>query len=78
MAVTVWKEDGHDQISAGAIDCEGSCNTDFSDIRFVDSDHSTVLPHWIEETGTSRGDHYACMWVNLDTDTVLVSGEQRN
>jgi len=45
--LTVWKEDGHDDSSTGNIDCEGKCNDNFSDIRFV-YDNTTELSYWME------------------------------
>jgi len=46
--------------SGGDVDCEGHCNDDFSDLRFVYA-NSTELPYWIEYN--SSGDH-ALVWVN--------------
>ena len=63
MELTLWIEDGHDDISKSFIDCENKCNDDFSDIRFAD-ENKNEIPYWIALTGISDGDHYATIWVN--------------
>jgi hypothetical protein len=63
MSLVIYKEEGHDDFENGIVDCEGHCNVDFSDIRFVDSDQTTLLPYWIEEIDIDDGDHYARVWV---------------
>jgi len=63
MMIQVWMEDGYDDVSNGVIDCEDHCNSDFSDIRFIDDDHTTLLSYWIEEIGVDDGDHFAYIWV---------------
>jgi len=41
---------------------------DFSDIRFINHNHSIILPYWIESIGTDEGDHYADIWVKTSGD----------
>jgi len=53
--------------SGGDVDCEGHCQADFDDIRFVDIDNSTVLPHWKEEYVSGQ---YAIFWVNVSADAM--------
>lgn len=48
--------------SGGDIDCEGHCNDNFSDIRFI-YNNATALPYWIE-TGSVNNGNYATFWVN--------------
>jgi len=71
MMLEVWKEDGHDDVMNGMIDCEDHCNDNFSDIRFVDIDHITLLPYWIEVTDTNGNDHYAYIWVNTSGNDII-------
>ncbi len=63
MLIKVWKEDGYDDVNSGVIDCEGHCNDDFTDIRFVDNDQETLLSYWIEDQSLDRADHFAYIWV---------------
>jgi parallel beta-helix repeat protein len=63
MPLIIYKEDGYDDPGSGVIDCEGHCNDNFSDVRFVASDQTTLLPYWIEETGINNGHRYARIWV---------------
>ena len=58
MPITVYDEDGHDDPAAGIVDCEGRCNEDFSDLRFVSGDEE--LPYWIESV---EPDGAARVWV---------------
>jgi len=53
--------------SGGDVDCEGHCQADFDDIRFVDIDNSTVLPYWKEIYVDSN---YAIFWVNVSADAM--------
>jgi hypothetical protein len=46
--------------------CNGYCQSDFSDIRFVDSDGITELDYWMEENSDSSN---AVFWVEV-TDTL--------
>ena len=60
--ITVYKPDGYDNPSAGIIDCEGHCNNDFSDIRFLTYDNNSVLDYWLE----SKVDgNQAIFWIKL-------------
>ncbi|HEC77005.1 MAG TPA: DUF2341 domain-containing protein [Thermoplasmatales archaeon] len=68
MMITVYKEDGHDDILNATVDCENHCNENFSDIRFVANDSITLLPYWIESMGTENGHHYARIWVKTSGD----------
>jgi hypothetical protein len=63
MLLTVYREDGHDDLKNGILDCEGHCRPDFSDLRFISSDGHTELPHWIETTSTDGMDNFARIWV---------------
>ncbi len=71
MLIQVWKENGHDNAGNDVIDCEDNCSGDFSDLRFVDNDQTTLLSYWIEEMGTSGGDHYAQFWVKTSGDNSI-------
>ena len=51
----------------GDVSCNGHCQSDFDDIRFVDIDNSTVLPHWKEKYVDSQ---YAIFWVNVSADAM--------
>ena len=53
--------------SGGDVSCNGHCQSDFDDIRFVDIDNSTVLPHWKEKYVDSQ---YAIFWVNVSADAM--------
>ncbi len=53
--------------SGGDVSCEGHCQPDFDDIRFVDTDNSTVLPHWKETYVDSQ---FAIFWVNVSADAM--------
>jgi len=53
--------------SGGDINCSGHCQTDFDDIRFVDTDNTTVLPYWRETYVSSS---YAIFWVNVSADAM--------
>ena len=53
--------------SGGDVSCEGHCQADFDDIRFVDIDNSTVLPYWKETYVDSQ---YAIFWVNVSADAM--------
>ena len=64
MRIKVYKNDGHDNPSAGEIDTEGHCKDDFGDIRFTDSEDNE-LPYWIEE---KEDGNYAIIWVKLPSN----------
>jgi len=51
----------------GNVSCEGHCQPDFDDIRFVDIDNTTVLPYWKETYVDSQ---YAIFWVNVSADAM--------
>jgi len=53
--------------SGGDVDCEGHCQADFDDIRFVDIDNSTELSYWRETYASSD---YAIFWVNVSADAI--------
>ena len=67
IRLKIFKEDGYDDISNSIVDCDGHCNDNFSDIRFASLD-ATELPYWIEENGTSNGDHWAIVWIKLPSN----------
>ncbi len=54
---------------AGSPDCDlhcsAHCASDFSDIRFLDTDNATMLDYWIEEK--VDGDH-ADVWIEMPSD----------
>jgi hypothetical protein len=52
-------------ISGGDVNCNGHCNTNFSDIRFIDFDNVTVLDYWNEKIVDGS---YAWFWVELPSD----------
>ena len=64
MKIKVYKEDGHDNPSAGTIDTEGHCKDDFGDIRFTDM-NDNELSYWIEE---KEDGNYAVFWVKLPSN----------
>ena len=70
MVIEVWKEDGHDDITNGIIDCDGHCNDNFSDLRFIGSS-SVVLPYWIENTSVDGGHHYTRIWVKTSGESII-------
>ena len=51
--------------SGGDVNCSSGCNSNFSDIRFLDGDNSTVLDHWIEYTNDGN---FSLFWVKLPSD----------
>jgi len=53
--------------SGGDVSCNGHCQSDFDDIRFVDIDNTTVLPYWKETYVDSQ---YAIFWVNVSADAM--------
>jgi hypothetical protein len=59
MQINVTKSTG------GNVTCEGHCNNDFGDIRFVNADNTTLLDYWIEE---SVSGNYATIWVETPSD----------
>ena len=59
MKLVVYQNDGHDNIAAGIMDCEGKCASDFSDLRFVGADDSTLCDYWIERQTAD----YAVVWI---------------
>ena len=59
MKLVVYQKDGHDNIAAGIMDCEGKCASDFSDLRFVGADDSTLCDYWIERQTAD----YAVVWI---------------
>ena len=52
-------------VDSGDVNCSSHCNANFSDLRFLDIDNTTVLDYWFENV--SAGD-YAWTWVELPTD----------
>ena len=72
MVITIFKENGHDDLENGIIDCEGKCEVDFSDIRFIDKTHSILIPYWIEKSNIENGDHYAIVWVKTNGDNSIL------
>jgi len=73
MPLTVFKEDGHDNVTTGTVDCENHCNTNFSDLIFLDAASGEVLPFWIEETDMIGEHHYARLWVRTaGTDSLYM------
>ncbi|NHJ87227.1 MAG: DUF2341 domain-containing protein [Asgard group archaeon] len=49
----------------GHVNCNGHCKDDFSDIRFVDVDNTTVLSYWTENINLGN---QATFWVKLPSD----------
>ena len=66
MEITVHHADGFDDPANGRIDCEGHGNADFSDLRFVGTDDTTVYDYYIERK--TDGDQ-AVVWVETAGDT---------
>jgi hypothetical protein len=60
MKITIYYGSGTD--SSGNIYCNGYCKTDFSDIRFTNTDGTTLLSYWIESSTPSSN---AAIWVNI-------------
>lgn len=56
--------------SGGDVTLNSHCNTDFSDVRFIDSDEDTELPYWLESKTDSDN---AVFWVKTDgADTIYI------
>lgn len=53
--------------SGGNVSCEGRCQDDFDDIRFLDIDNSTELAYFRESYVSGQ---YAYFWVNVSSDIV--------
>ena len=53
--------------SGEAVDCGGNCKTDFSDLRFVAADGTTLLPYWIESISGSTPNRLATIWIKFDS-----------
>lgn len=68
MEITVFRDDGYDDANNGIIDCEGHCNSDFSDLRFVSPDNYTLCDYWIEEI---IPDNKCRVWVETSGETSL-------
>jgi hypothetical protein len=63
IKITVYYGAGAD--SAGSVYLNNKCNTDFSDIRFLAADNSTVLDYWLESKTDSNN---AIFWVEVAAD----------
>jgi hypothetical protein len=63
MKITVYYGAGAD--SAGSVYLNNKCNTDFSDIRFLAADNTTVLDYWLESKTDSNN---AIFWVEVQDD----------
>ncbi len=48
----------------GKVYCDSKCRVDFGDIRFTESDETSLLNYWIEEQVDSD---YAIIWVEVDS-----------
>ena len=53
----------YDADVGGNVSCEGHCQADFDDLRFV-YDNTTELPYWIKNVTVST---QATMWINIST-----------
>jgi len=51
----------------GDVSCNGHCNQNFSDLRFVQVDNTTELPYWIEEKVDGS---YALVWINVSSQAM--------
>jgi len=51
----------------GDVSCNGHCNQNFSDLRFVQIDNTTELPYWIEKKVDGN---YALLWVNVSSQAM--------
>lgn len=49
MEIMVYRNHGFDNAANGTIDCEGRCNSDFSDLRFLHSNNKTKYDYFIGE-----------------------------
>ena len=50
------------------VNCESHCNTDFSDLRFINAAENAELDYWIESYTT---DGVAVVWIETNGDTSL-------
>ena len=73
MPIRIYKNDGYDDPANGTIDCEGHCNDDFSDIRFLNIDEDSELPYWIENKTDGE---FANVWLktNGESDIYVLYG----
>lgn len=68
MPIRVYKNDGYDDPINGTIDCEGHCNDDFSDLRFLNNDEDSELPYWIENKTDGE---FANIWVKTNGESTI-------
>ncbi|MFE3845564.1 DUF2341 domain-containing protein, partial [Thermoplasmatota archaeon] len=69
MQIRVYKNDGYDDPANGKVDCEGHCNDDFSDIRFLNAAEDTELSYWIENKTDGE---YANIWVKTNGESSII------
>jgi hypothetical protein len=48
-----------------AVDCDGKCKSDFSDIRFTTSDGTTDVKYWIESISGTTPNQLATIWIKF-------------
>lgn len=49
------------------VDCGGKCASDFDDLRFTNSDETTLLDYWIEEVTGTTPNQLAKVWIEFDS-----------
>lgn len=49
------------------VDCGGLCKTDFSDLRFVKADGTTLLDYYIEDVSGTTPNQLATIWIEFDS-----------
>lgn len=49
------------------VDCGGKCASDFDDLRFTNSDETTLLDYWIEEITGTTPNQLAKVWIEFDS-----------
>jgi len=64
MKVLVGESSG---ASGADVHCEGHCKTDFADLRFTNSDGTTLLDYWIESISGTTPNQLATVWIEFDS-----------
>ena len=70
LLLTIYREDGHDDVSQNIVDCENHCDPNFIDINFFD-ENQYPLTYWIEEISNDGNDHYAQAWIQANSSSII-------
>lgn len=68
MELKVYWDDIADNASEGIINCEGHCNVDFSDLRFVYPNNCDVCDYWIEKIVPNE---YCRVWIETSGESTV-------